>query len=523
MKQYNIARRTQIVHRLTVGQKPRLRKLLIGSGCAFLAIAIVWVVYLALHLWLYALLVGGLSWCALYTYVLCSNNLVARKLFVLTPALRFSHSLQRYANRNKAREQFSFSGRDVDYVGQLALGRPAMVEFGSMRPLTDIDFPYHLLHRNFLSSSSFNEPIKYSVEFGSQQPHVRSYTLKHLSNTSAMSMGALNYKLIEAITVGQRGLGLVNTGEGGLGPHLVGGADLVLQIGTAKYGFCKIIHQDGQDFRALDTSKLVRTIKQYPQIKLIEIKLSQGAKPGVVHLPAIKVTKVVANIRGIEPGKATYSPSEHFELRSDSLSEKIDKLGLWIVQLRKATKLPVGIKLSIGDPRELEQLVKQLAANKTWPDFITVDGADGGTSGGLAYLTHHVGYGDIIEGLTLLDVLLRKYKIRDKLIVCAAGKLHTPAAAAVAFSAGAQVIFVARAFIYAAAADNDIHRYPLVSPYALTFGDPLTLSAIDIAKTARAVRSYSAGFDHDVRQLTRVLGRSSPLDIDKGSVKNILC
>ncbi len=161
----------------------------------------------------------------------------------------------------------------------------------------------------------------------------------------------------------------MNTGEGGLSPHhLEGGADIVFQIGTAKYG---IRDQDG----AISDEKL-KEVAAHDQVKMIEIKLSQGAKPGKGGiLPGAKVTEEIANIRGIPVGEDSISPNRHPEI--DSAADLLDM----ITHVRDVTGLPVGFKAVIGAYGWLDELFELIIERgiESAPDFITVDSGDGGT------------------------------------------------------------------------------------------------------------------------------------------------
>ncbi len=187
------------------------------------------------------------------------------------------------------------------------------------------------------------------------------YTTDSLINISGMSYGALSKPAVRALSHGAYQAGCwMNTGEGG--------ADLVVQIGTAKYGVC-------DKAGGLDVDK-VKEIAAHPQIKMFELKLSQGAKPGKGGiLPAEKVTKEIAKIRGIAAYEASISPNRHPEINS------VDDILDMLHKIRQAADKPVGIKMVLGATSWLDSLMKTI--NKRGqvcaPDFITLDSADGGT------------------------------------------------------------------------------------------------------------------------------------------------
>lgn len=202
-------------------------------------------------------------------------------------------------------------------------------------------------------------------------PYARKpYEAKSLINISGMSFGAISKPAVRALSAGAKMAGCwLNTGEGGLSPyHLEGGCDIVFQMGTAKYG---VRNADG----GLDDDKL-REVAAHPEVKMIELKMSQGAKPGKGGiLPAAKVTSEIAAIRGIPAGEASISPNRHPEIGN------VEQLLDFIVHTREITGLPVGFKAVIGGYGWLEDVCKEIHTRgiESAPDFITIDSGDGGT------------------------------------------------------------------------------------------------------------------------------------------------
>ena len=234
-----------------------------------------------------------------------------------------------------------------------------------------------------------------------------------LYNISAMSFGSLSKNAIMALNKGaQRGNFYHNTGEGGISPYHLMGGDLCWQIGTGYFG-CR--NQDG----TFSDQKFIKNATK-PEVKLIEIKLSQGAKPG--HggvLPGKKVTEEIAKIRGVEPGVTVLSPPSHSSFNSP--------IGLlkFVQKLRQISGgKPTGFKLCIGDPQEFEDICKAMVETNIFPDFISIDGAEGGTGAAPLEFTNHVGL-PLYVGLTLATEYLKKYKIRSKIKINATGKTFT--------------------------------------------------------------------------------------------------
>ena len=258
-----------------------------------------------------------------------------------------------------------------------------------------------------------------------------------LLNVSAMSFGSLSANAIMALNAGARkGDFYHNTGEGAISPyHLKHGGDLVWQIGTAYFG-CRT--KDG-DFDPEEFKKKA----QYEQVKMIEIKLSQGAKPG--HggvLPAIKNTAEIAEIRGLQPHTEVHSPPGHTHFS--------DAKGLlnFVKELRSLSGAkPVGIKLCIGNTGEFDELCQEMLNTGIKPDFITVDGAEGGTGAAPLEFSDSVGL-PLQPALIYVDENLKKHKIRNEIKVIASGKVISSQSIIKMLVLGADFCNSARAFMF---------------------------------------------------------------------------
>ena len=215
----------------------------------------------------------------------------------------------------------------------------------------------------------------------------------------------------------------LNTGEGGLSPyHLEGGADIVFQIGTAKYGV--------RDASGGLSEERLKEIAALAQVKMFEIKLSQGAKPGKGGiLPAIKVTPEIAAIRGIPAGEDSNSPNRHPEIDSN------EDLLAFIDRVKRLTGKPVGIKAVLGAYGWFDDLMARVAARGGGPDFFTLDSGDGGTGAAPMALMDNVGL-PIRESLPLARDIIKKHGLEDRIPIIASGKLVTPADVAWALCAG---------------------------------------------------------------------------------------
>lgn len=256
-----------------------------------------------------------------------------------------------------------------------------------------------------------------------------------LYNISAMSFGSMSKNAVLAMNRGaEKGNFYHNTGEGGISPyHLVGG-DLSWQIGTGYFG-CR--NEDGTF-----NEEMFQKNATQDSVKMIEVKLSQGAKPGKGGiLPGKKVTPEIAKIRAVPVGKDVISPSHH--------SAFSDPKGLldFCNRLRELSGgKPVGFKLCIGKVHEFEEICKTMQETGSYPDFIAVDGAEGGTGAAPLEFANNVGL-PLYVGLVLVDTLLKKYGVRDKIKVIASGKVFSGFGIFKALSMGADLTQSARAFM----------------------------------------------------------------------------
>jgi len=251
-------------------------------------------------------------------------------------------------------------------------------------------------------------------------------------NVSAMSFGSLSAAAIEALNMGVAKAGAYhNTGEGGLSPYHQKGGDVIFHFGTGYFG---VRSKDGN----LSMDKLKALVHQNPCIKAIEIKLSQGAKPGKGGvLPGAKITPELARIRGVEVGKDVLSPATHKAFNS------VPELLQLIEDIAEQTGLPVGIKGAIGKLDQWEELAKLMTRSGSGPDFITIDGGEGGTGAAPPSFADHVSL-PWAYGFSSLYRLFQENNLTERIVFIGSGKLGFPAKAAMAFAMGADCVNVAR-------------------------------------------------------------------------------
>jgi len=316
--------------------------------------------------------------------------------------------------------------------------KEATVPFGTQ---LDIDRPGTVLMRHSPIPKNPNYDVDRVLVGGDGvQPYAAA-----VFNISAMSFGSLGQNAISALNKGAAKGGFYhNTGEGGVSPyHLGGGGDLVWQLGTAKFG---ARHADG----SFDDAAFQETAA-HPHIKMIEIKLSQGAKPGKGGiLPKEKITKEIAAIRRVEMGSDVISPPKHAEW------DDAEGLCAFIKRVRDLAKKPVGIKFCLGDPTFLDEICQAFNTTGICPDFIGVDGAEGGTGAAPLAHTNLLGY-PMLDALMMTENKLIEYGLRDRIKLCASGKVWTGGALAVALAAGADFAASARGFMLSVGCIQALH------------------------------------------------------------------
>ncbi len=328
----------------------------------------------------------------------------------------------------------------------------------------------------------------------------RPYTTDALIGISAMSFGAISKPAVEALSMGAKQAGIwLNTGEGGLSPcHLMGGCDIVMQIGTAKNGVSDCDGNLNDD--------LLREMAAHEKVRLFELKLSQGAKPGKGGiLPASKVTAEIAKIRHIPEGKDAISPNRHLDIASnDDLIDLINRI-------RDVTGKPVGFKAVISDGSWLDDLfsIIQERGIKSAPDFITVDSADGGTGAAPLALIDDMGL-PLRESLPLLVDKLDEYGLRGRIRVIASGKLVTPADVAWALCLGADFCVSARGFMFAMGCIQALQCNKNTCPTGITTHDPDLQKGLVPESKKDNVAAYAKNLAYEVGTIAHSCGVKEP-------------
>lgn len=323
-------------------------------------------------------------------------------------------------------------------------------------------------------------------------------------NISAMSFGSLSKNAVRALNGGAAKGGFAhNTGEGGVTPfHLEAGGDLIWQIGTGYFG-CRAT--DG----GFDAEKFVETVSQ-PSIKMVEIKLSQGAKPG--HggiLPAIKNTEEIARIRGVEPNTTVLSPPAH-----SAFSTPIEMME-FIAELRKLSDgKPIGFKLCVGRQSEFVALCKAMVQTGIKPDFITVDGGEGGTGAAPLEFSNSVGM-PLRDGLAFVCDCLSGFGIKRDIRVIAVGKMFSAFHLAKNLALGADMCYSARGFMLSLGCVQSLICNTNHCPTGIaTQNEALADGLVVTDKTERVARFHGDTVEHLV-EIVGAAGLHAPEELTR--------
>ncbi|MFK0295248.1 FMN-binding glutamate synthase family protein [Streptomyces sp. NPDC090442] len=333
-------------------------------------------------------------------------------------------------------EERPFSRDQRTWIYASAKGENNYFGFGTDNDIEHMQGHAYLKQRTFApaplpDAHDPQAPLPSAKVLGGPRGRAKAFRPASVVNISAMSFGSLSGAAITALNKGAALAGTMqNTGEGGLSPYHRNGGDLILQIGTAYFG-CR--NKDG----SFNIDKLKDVIAGAP-VKAIEIKLSQGAKPGLGGmLPGAKVTPEIAEIRGIPLGKDCASPSRH------TAFSDVDSMLDFVELLATETGLPVGIKSAVGEMEFWQELATLMARGDRGVDFVTVDGGEGGTGAAPLIFSDSVSL-PFRMGFSRVYGTFAELGLTDDLTFIASGKLGLPENAAVAFALGADMINVAR-------------------------------------------------------------------------------
>ncbi len=392
-------------------------------------------------------------------------------------------------------EQQPFSRAQRSVVYQRAKNVSDVTPFGTK---VDVHRPNHEYLTHSMSPSQIVSQ-DFRIQIGETRKHPVSLSV---FNISAMSFGSLSANAIRALNKGAKMGGFAHdTGEGAISPyHEEFSGDLIWEIGSGYFG-CR---DEKGNFSAENFQK--NALK--PQVKMIEIKLSQGAKPG--HggmLPASKVTPEIAQTRGIPLNKDCISPAAH------SAFSTPEQLMNFIQQLRELSDdKPVGIKLCIGHQWEFLSMVKAMIEKDIYPDFIVVDGAEGGTGAAPMEFADHIGT-PLQEGLLFVHNTLTGFGIRDKIKIGASGKIITAFDMARTFALGADWCNSARGFLFSLGCIQGLTCHTGNCPTGIATQDPERQKALDVEDKSNRVKNFHHNTLHALQELLQSAGLTHPKEL----------
>jgi glutamate synthase domain-containing protein 2 len=326
-------------------------------------------------------------------------------------------------------------------------------------------------------------------------------------NVSAMSFGSLSAAAVEALNVGvAKASAYHNTGEGGLSPYHQKGGDVIFHFGTGYFG---VRSKDGN----FSMEKLKILVDENPCIKAIEIKLSQGAKPGKGGvLPGVKITSEIAKIRGVEVGKDVLSPATH------KAFETVPELLQLIEDIAKQTGLPVGIKGAIGKLDQWEELANLMIETGKGPDFITVDGGEGGTGAAPPSFADHVSLPWVYGFSSLYKIFLDK-NLTNRIVFIGSGKLGFPAKAAMAFALGADCINVAREAMMSIGCIQAQICHTNRCPSGVATQNKWLQAGINVPLKSDRLAQYFKTFRKELIEITHAVGYEHPCEFTMDDIQ----
>ncbi|WP_299349617.1 FMN-binding glutamate synthase family protein [uncultured Shimia sp.] len=403
------------------------------------------------------------------------------------------------------REELPFNRAQREWVDRASAGKSNTVAFGSTRNLNVVGTPIFV-----------NDPFPpLDDQFAAAQPLLigptarMPYEAPSFFNISGMSYGALSKPAIQALSHGAKKAGIwLNTGEGGVSPfHLESGCDLIYQIGTAKFGV--------RDEAGNLSDEKLREVAAKEQIKMFELKMAQGAKPGKGGiLPGEKVTEEIAAIRGLQVGQDGISPNRHKEI--DNFDHLLDMLA----HIREVTGKPVGIKTVVGAEeaiRELFETIDRRGPDQA-PDFITIDGGEGGTGAAPMPLIDLVGM-PVREALPLLVDLRDEFRLNDRIRIISSAKLVNPGDVAWALAAGADFVVSARGFMFSLGCIQALKCDKNTCPTGITTHDPRFQKGLVAEQKYKRVANYAKSIVNEVETISHSVGVSEPRQLRRRHVR----
>lgn len=385
-----------------------------------------------------------------------------------------------------------FNRLERSLVYQRSKGERDTIPFGTQKNVYEVG--YEWVTQSLMPK--YVDPFNLRVLIGSacSKPYSAS-----IFNIGAMSFGSLSANAVMALNQGARMGGFAqNTGEGGLTQyHLSGSGDIIWQIGTGYFG-CRTLEGKFSSSKFAEKAQLA-------QVKMIEIKLSQGAKPG--HggiLPAAKLTKEIAEIRGVPMGRSVISPSGH-----SAFSTPVELLQ-FVEHLRELSGgKPVGFKLCVGKQREFVAIVKAMRKTGIVPDFITVDGGEGGTGAAPLEFSNYVGF-PLNEGLTFVHNTLVGFSLRDKIRIISSGKINSGFGIIKHMIMGSDLCYSSRGMMLALGCIQALSCNTNECPTGITTQDPSLTVGLVVAEKNKRIAAFHKATVNSFAEILGAMGLQYP-------------
>ncbi|NNC81403.1 MAG: FMN-binding glutamate synthase family protein [Acidimicrobiales bacterium] len=395
---------------------------------------------------------------------------------------------ERPFSRNERRFVYSSAKKENSYFG-----------FGTDSDLLEPGY-IHFRHAAFPHPSppkTEADDLPMLKVLGGAHNRARAFTPQSLVYISAMSYGSLSAPAIEAINRGSKIAGcLHNTGEGGISDHHKHGGPLIFQIGTGYFG---ARNPDG----TFSMDRLLESIDGV-DVQAIELKLSQGAKPGLGGvLPAAKVTPEIARVRGVEVGVTVNSPAQHRSF------DDVAGLVSFVEEIAQETGLPVGIKSAVGQLAFWNELAHEMRSRDAGPDFVTIDGGEGGTGAAPLPFSDHVAM-PFREGFASVYRAFADRSIHNDVVFLGAGHLGLPTEAQVALSMGVDGIGVAREAMLAVGCIQAQKCHNGHCPTGVATQNPRLTRGLDPTDKSVRLANYVATLRHELVRLANAMGVDHP-------------
>ncbi|MHC4393206.1 MAG: FMN-binding glutamate synthase family protein [Planctomycetota bacterium] len=461
--------------------------------------------------WIWWTIPGGiflfLVWVAIHDIFIQKSSTIKHN-FPIVGHLRYmletiGPELRQYWVAND-KEEMPFNRHERSWIYATAKGQNNYFGFGTTEMIYGTGYP--IIKNNAFpfpeakAQSPTDDPTALPClkVFGAANNRRRPYRPNSIIYISAMSYGSLGRNAHSSLNDGAKEAGCMhNTGEGGVSPYHKRGADIMWQLGTGYFG------ARGADGKfSLEAMKA--ECEATPQIRAIEIKMSQGAKPGKGGiLPAAKVTPEIAAIRKVEVGKSVISPNAHVEF-SD-----VDGLIDFVEKIADATGLPVGIKSAIGESQFWVDLAKRMKERGCGPDFITVDGAEGGTGAAPLTFSDHVALPFKI-GFARVYRIFQEAGMTDKVVFVGSGKLGFPDRAVVALALGCDMIAIAREAMIAIGCIQALQCHTGHCPAGVATMNSWLEAGLNVKNKGERFGRFVKGFRKELIQLAHTAGYEHP-------------